>query len=76
MQAVQLLNFTLLMSFPYQSDRSPEDAATRETWEEMGIHPKNIHVLNRMDSWQERSLVGLQVIPIIVSITPPSVYDV
>lgn len=50
----------------HQTDKSPEDAAVRETWEELGVPPKHIHILNCMDAWQEHSLMRFRVLPVVV----------
>jgi len=50
-------------------DNSPEDAALRETEEEVGLDRKHIEVIGRLDTYKTRT--GFSVIPVVGLVTPP-----
>lgn len=51
------------------TDRSPEDAALRETEEELGLTRERIEVLGRLDPYETRT--GFRVSPIVGLVRPP-----
>lgn len=61
------------VSFPggkmEKKDKTIFDTALRETEEEIGISPKDIEVLGRLDTYITRS--GFEIIPVVGMITPP-----
>ncbi|MEK7245448.1 MAG: CoA pyrophosphatase [Pseudomonadota bacterium] len=50
-------------------DTRPEDAALRETEEEVGLHRRHIRVIGRLDRYITRT--GFDVTPVVGLLTPP-----
>ncbi|MFN8009443.1 MAG: CoA pyrophosphatase [Terriglobia bacterium] len=50
-------------------DHSLVQTALRETWEEIGLAPEDVHILGEFDEYQ--SITGLIVTPIVGWIAPP-----
>jgi 8-oxo-dGTP pyrophosphatase MutT (NUDIX family) len=50
-------------------DTRPEDAALRETEEEVGLHRRHIRVIGRLDRYITRT--GFDVTPVVGLVTPP-----
>lgn len=52
-----------------ESDESPEDTARREMFEEIGIHPRDVHLLGRMNDMP--TITSYLITPIVGVITWP-----
>jgi 8-oxo-dGTP pyrophosphatase MutT (NUDIX family) len=50
-------------------DAHPEAAALRETEEEIGLHPRHIELIGRLDTYLTRT--GFEVVPVVGLVTPP-----
>jgi 8-oxo-dGTP pyrophosphatase MutT (NUDIX family) len=61
------------ISFPggriEKEDAHPEAAALRETEEEIGLHPRHIELVGRLDTYLTRT--GFEVTPVVGLVTPP-----
>ncbi len=61
------------VSFPgghtEEEDASPEDAALRETEEEIGLHRRHIEPIGRLDTYITRT--GFRVTPVVGLVKPP-----
>jgi 8-oxo-dGTP pyrophosphatase MutT (NUDIX family) len=61
------------ISFPgghvEKNDARPEDAALRETEEEVGLDRRHIRVIGRLDRYVTRT--GFDVVPVVGLVTPP-----
>ena len=61
------------ISFPggrmEKEDADAEAAALREAWEEVGLDPKSVEVLGRLDPY--RTVTGFDVTPVVGAISPP-----
>ena len=51
------------------ADISPEDGALRETFEEIGLEPRHVEILGRLDTYVTRT--GFEVTPVVGVVTPP-----
>lgn len=61
------------ISFPggrcEDDDPGPEQAALRETWEEIGLPPERVEIIGRLDRYRTRT--GFAVTPVVGIIRPP-----
>ncbi len=68
-----LANHAGQVSFPgghvEPDDRSPEDAALRETEEEIGLDRRHVTLLGRLDDYVTRT--GFKVTPVVAVVDPP-----
>jgi 8-oxo-dGTP pyrophosphatase MutT (NUDIX family) len=72
-----LANHAGQVSFPgghvEPGDRTPEDAALRETEEEIGLDRRHVTVLGRLDDYITRT--GFKVTPVVSVVDPPFELD-
>ena len=50
------------------TDRTPEETALRETYEEVGIHPDSVEVIGSLDPLP--TITGYRVVPVVGLVTP------
>jgi 8-oxo-dGTP pyrophosphatase MutT (NUDIX family) len=68
-----LLHHAGQISFPggrtEEGDRTPEDAALRESHEEIGLTPDRIDIVGRLDDYV--TITGFHVVPVVALLSPP-----
>ena len=68
-----LANHAGQISFPgghqEPGDETPEDAAMRETEEEIGLDRRHVEIIGRLDTYVTRT--GFSVTPVVAVVTPP-----
>ncbi len=61
------------ISFPggrmEKDDADAESAALREAWEEIGLDPKSVEILGRLDPY--KTVTGFDVTPVVGALAPP-----
>lgn len=66
-----LLHHAGQVSFPgghIEAAETPEDAALRETEEEVGLHRRHVHVVGRLGTYVTRT--GFEVVPVVAVVEP------